>query len=1251
MKKFQIPRTALLILTVAVIAFGTKLNAQNNPLPSLKAYKSKLTADKRIENFTIDPHRNTPSSISFSAAAPVLQNAAISILKDVLQLRESIDELKEKTSTITMGGKMVYQKYQQYYKGIKVEHGTYTAMTKNGELQHLIGEYYELALTTAETTPILNQAQTLQKALDYVGATKYMWQEPGMDKLPDGQKPVGELVIVEDIFNNKGMRLAYKFNIYASQPVSRSYMYVDAMDGSIDFIDRIIKHINNNGTAATKYSGTQTIVTSTVGSAGVSPYLLTGTKNGDSINTYNMKKGINYAAAVGFSDADNNWTAAEYNNANYDNAALDAQWGAGVVSDYWQNVQGRNSYDNFGAAIRSYVHYDAYYDNAFWNGSAMTYGDGSNTPGRFTALTSLDVCAHEIGHAVCTYTANLAYQRESGALNEGLSDIWGAAIEYYGAPTKKTWLLGEDIMYGGNGTTALRSMSNPKDDGQPDTYLGANWQDVSTAGCPSPSNYNDNCGVHTNSGVINKWFYLITVGGSGTNDIGSAYSFAGLTMAKSQFIVYNTELLLSANATYAACRTASINATTTMYGACSNEVQVVTNAWYAVGVGGLFIQCGTTVNFNQSTDSRAEATTGTVSGCRKYVDYTYRMAIGLAPSAAAIATLTYSGTATKGLDYDVTTNGSFTSPSNDITFGTTAPTPQTFTVRIYDDGNVEPAETIIINYTLNSNGGNATKGNTVPSTTITILDNDVAPTGSVTNIFPISSVAATSAYTTASPFDATQASQRNQYLYTAAELTSAGLVAGSLTSFQLYVIFKNSTRPFTNLSIKMANTTVTNLLTTLYPVSGLITAYSSASYSTVAGWNNFLFSTPFVWNGTSNLAVELCYDNASTSASGGSDGVYYYYAGNGQDNTITQNGINCSAAFTSPISYGAYKPIAQLGLYLNTGIETAAAATSSNNLNVGSNDYFYSANNKLIAKLGNISNPLGCVTATIETAGTMWAPFQSGQRSAKTFLITPTTNGSTTTYNASLYFENAELGGKSASTLRLFKTSAASVDAADASNTVQIVPSVSTLGNNVTVFSSSFTGFSRFFLVDNDVLLPIVLTNFSGKLTSDNNTLLNWTTSSEWNNKSFDIEISRNGTDFVKLGTMASKGNSTTAQDYSYLHVKPQPGTTYYRLKQIDINGRTTYSRSISVNIADNGTDKPSLYPVPAHSMITVNFGGIVSKGDITIYSSDLKMLLVQTINMLSVKTEVDISFLPNGIYFLKVVGGPNSGLLKFIKN
>ena len=336
--------------------------------------------------------------------------------------------------------------------------------------------------------------------------------------------------------------------------------------------------------AATRYSGLRSIQTQLSGAS----YILNDVTRGLGMQTYNCNKGTNYNTATNFTDVNNDWTAAEFANANKDNAALDAHWGAEQTYDYWSTIHNRNSYNNAGAKIFSFVHYSNAYDNAFWDGSRMTYGDGSGT--YFDALTSLDVAAHEIGHAVCSNTANLAYQKESGAMNEGFSDIWGACVENFAAPAKSPWLIGEDIERR-SGYAALRSMSNPKSLGQPDTYGGTNWRTIE---CGTPTQGNDYCGVHTNSGVLNHWFYILSIGKSGTNDKGSSYNVTGISITKAAKIAYRLEsVYLSANSTFADARTKGIQSAVDLYGTGSAEVIATTNAWYAVGVGAAYVS-GTT---------------------------------------------------------------------------------------------------------------------------------------------------------------------------------------------------------------------------------------------------------------------------------------------------------------------------------------------------------------------------------------------------------------------------------------------------------------------------------------------------------------------------------------------------------------------------------------------------------------------------------------------------------------------------------
>ena len=478
-----------------------------------------------------------------------------------------------------------HEKFQQFFKGVKVEHATYTAHNRNGQVESVSGDFEKLA-EGFSVRPSLSEASALQAALGFVRATKYMWQLPDEAQFAqqsEGKstfRPSGELVIVRntlsiDAAKRDELTLAWKFNVYAAQPLSRAFIYVDARTGEVVAKDDIIKHTAATGSFATAYSGTRSVATDYTGTS----YRLREATRGLGIETYNMRKGTSYTSAVDFTDADNNWTAAEYNNTNSDWVAGDAHLGAQCTYDYWKNIHGRNSYDNAGAKIKSYVHYSTSYENAYWNGSVMTYGDGAST---FKPLTAMDVCGHEIGHAVCEKTANLTYSNESGAMNEGFSDIWGACVESYavstlgvgsGSVAKSTWLIGEEIMRAGG---ALRSMSNPNAYQQPDTYQGTYWY-AGTA---------DNGGVHTNSGVLNYWFYLLSQGGSGTNDKGTAYSVAGIGISAAAKIAFRAEsVYLTASSNYAAARTAAINAATDLYGAGSTQVTAVTNAWAAVGVG------------------------------------------------------------------------------------------------------------------------------------------------------------------------------------------------------------------------------------------------------------------------------------------------------------------------------------------------------------------------------------------------------------------------------------------------------------------------------------------------------------------------------------------------------------------------------------------------------------------------------------------------------------------------------------------
>ncbi len=600
--------TTAAALALSVVALPHLANAQEGA----RLQKKELAADGQ------------PALIEFKAAARPSAADGAFVLRQQLGLGQNEQMRPVRLDTDELG--FTHQKFEQFYQGVKIEHATYTVHARQGAVESLSGDYEKVGQLS--TTPGLSARAALGRALASIGAQKYMWQDAAEEaglKQQTGNpsasyQPQGELVIVRDFRQGAEtgpLVLAWKFDIYAQQPVSRAYVYVDAQTGDVVLRDNIIKHATTaaaTATFATAYSGTRSLATETTTSGG---YRLREYTRGSGIETYNCKKGSSYTSAVDFTDADNNWTAAEYNNANYDNVAGDAHFGAQATYDYWKAVHARNSYDNAGAKIKSYVHFDDTpgdgkgFENAYWNGSVMTYGDGATT---FKPLTALDVCGHEIGHAVCEKTANLTYANESGAMNEGFSDIWGASVEKYTSDnlglTKSTWDIGEDIMRNGG---ALRSMSNPNLYGQPAYYKGRYW----AATTSSPSNANDQGGVHTNSGVLNYWYYLISVGKSGTNEAGNAYSVAALGLSAAAKIAFRTEsVYLTASSTYASARTASIQAATDLYGAGSTQVQAVTNAWYAVGVGAAYGSGGTT-----TPPTTTYCTSQGSSQAYEYIDY------------------------------------------------------------------------------------------------------------------------------------------------------------------------------------------------------------------------------------------------------------------------------------------------------------------------------------------------------------------------------------------------------------------------------------------------------------------------------------------------------------------------------------------------------------------------------------------------------------------------------------------------------
>src|SRR5262245_55821810 len=191
-----------------------------------------------------------------------------------------------------------------------------------------------------------------------------------------------------------------------------------------------------------------------------------------------------------------------------DPAANEAYDYAGATYDFYRKLFNRNSLDDHGMTLVSSVHLGRGYNNAFWNGEQMAYGDGDGVVFiRFTR--SLDVVGHELSHGVVTHTSNLEYRNESGALNEHFADVFGSLVKQWKkkqTAAKADWLIGPDIMGPGTKARALRTFKDEKayindsllgTDPQPkrlkDKYMGTS----------------DSGGVHINSGIPNHAFFLV----------------------------------------------------------------------------------------------------------------------------------------------------------------------------------------------------------------------------------------------------------------------------------------------------------------------------------------------------------------------------------------------------------------------------------------------------------------------------------------------------------------------------------------------------------------------------------------------------------------------------------------------------------------------------------------------------------------------------------------------------------------------
>lgn len=587
------------------------------------------------------------------------------------------------------------------------------------------------------------------------------------------------------------------------------------------------------------------------------------------------------------------------------------------------------------------------------------------------------------------------------------------------------------------------------------------------------------------------------------------------------------------------------------------------------------------INFVTSILPVSETGSSTDGDCREFTEYQFYIGIENPPTGDAIVTLNVTGSATRGVDYDFTTNGDFSSPSDVITFADGVVATHPITVRVYDDAETEGTENAIFTYTL-SGSTNAQSGLGNQQFVLQINDNDEDPKGnqSLTQIILNSPQYYLSGNGDAQVINSALTGKRTMLLYTASELQAMGFTAGNINAVGFF-FEKNSTRSIGEIQVKMGTTPLVNFDTGMEFAMVTTTPVGSYNnYTVVSGLNVFNLSAPFAWNGVDNVVIEICYTNSTEDSTQIPDRVLGYVGENSSASYMYWNNINCATNWTMITYYNGYKPI----LYLSAetyGSKVATAVTGRTEYFTNGNTLnYYNENGEIIASVKNLSgHDFGCMEVEIDRAGNGAKPFWNNNAENyvmdKTFYFNPASNLPSGTYEVTLYFSPEEVAGWEAATgntfndIQLIKTKGR-VSAITPATPVNpddvevVVPQRGTLGTAKTLKYTFSTGFSGFAAGIVGEALPVKWDNFEGKYQAPD-VQLKWEVSLEQNNSGFEVEKSEDGRNFRKIGFVPSVGDHHDVRQYSFADKNVFAVNNYYRLRQIDLDGRATYSTIINV--------------------------------------------------------------------------------------
>lgn len=677
------------------------------------------------------------------------------------------------------------------------------------------------------------------------------------------------------------------------------------------------------------------------------------------------------------------------------------------------------------------------------------------------------------------------------------------------------------------------------------------------------------------------------------------------------------------------------------------------------------------IQFENPSGSSTEATAAT-SGCRGYTDYTANMRILNAPTGNAIVTLNVvaGGSARQGVDYDITTNGNFASPSMVLNFPNGSTALQPFTIRVYDDAALESPESFTLNYSI-SGSSNAQPGTTNQTYTYTINDNDAAPLAASTGTS--SSIGSLNYITSGglSCFYSSKNRHKIQYLVTKDELNTAGITsAGNLTSLTFRVYTKNSTKAFTGFTVSMANTSITSFSNFISPT---FTQVYSGNYTTQLGNNTINFSTNFAWDGTSNVVINLCYQNATADAL---DDIlecdlpaltanYAVYANYTSGSTA---GCSLPAAYIS-----TYRPNIVFG-YSLPGTPVSTALNSSKTAYLGPYDdvYFYDGSGNIMARIKNLGAfDYGCTQVIIDRAGSSAVPFWNNNVNnyflSKSFKVIPTNNTSSGDYQITLYYTNSEVTnwqsatGNSWGNAQVGKVSNGfyipdvTPAAPHVGDVIITNGTAGTLGSNYTITGNfASTGFSGFGVGISGQPLPIDISYFNGNKQGLAH-ILNWKVNCNASPRAtMVLQRSKDAANFSQLYAITADA-ARCNQPFTYTDANPLVGMNYYRLKITDVDGKVKYSAVVPLMNTIKGYEILTVSPNPVKGN-TINLRIASSQAinlQLAISDAGGRVLQKQNINLAAGynSTPINIGKLAAGTYYIYgFVNGNKSKPIAFVK-